>query len=379
MAGGRSLRMRSSLGSEHKALVKVLGVPMLERNIMALLSHGFCEIFLAVSAGEGSLLAFARGRATQLAYAGGAQLEIIVEEPALGTIGVAREIRTASEDLLVVNVDNLTALDLSALLNHHRSARAAMTIATHTEPFQVPFGQVSVNNGRIVAYHEKPVLPVTLSSGTYVLSKFARHRIPSGRAVGAPELVEILLREKRKVAAFEHSSPWIDVNDSASVRRAEELIMAHPQDFELWRESPPEEISILCVLKGGAVAVFKGAPSQSSAINVFPAMKLSKKEHNPELVVLRQKRADGLRFENARVLVSLDELDAITRKRTRYHVVVAESTPDRLEKHSSVNGVICWADVNEFTTLAPDSHGITRILAYLKRHIASPNSYFVCN
>ena len=41
MAGGCSLRMRASLGGRHKAMVEVLGVSMLERNIMALLAHGF--------------------------------------------------------------------------------------------------------------------------------------------------------------------------------------------------------------------------------------------------------------------------------------------------------------------------------------------------
>ena len=63
MAGGQSLRMRESLGREHKALVKVLGVPMLERNLFALLSHGFREIFLAVNAKEELVLAFAKARA----------------------------------------------------------------------------------------------------------------------------------------------------------------------------------------------------------------------------------------------------------------------------------------------------------------------------
>src|SRR5215467_2502326 len=116
MAGGKSLRMRESLGGEHKALVKVLGVPMLERNLLALLSHGFREIFLAVNAKEESVLAFARARATQLARACNAELKLMLEKQPLGTIGAAAKVRTTSEDLVVVNVDNLTTLDLTAFL-----------------------------------------------------------------------------------------------------------------------------------------------------------------------------------------------------------------------------------------------------------------------
>ena len=49
MAGGRSERMRATLGCQHKALVRVLGVCMLERNICKLLSFGFREIVVAIS------------------------------------------------------------------------------------------------------------------------------------------------------------------------------------------------------------------------------------------------------------------------------------------------------------------------------------------
>ncbi len=44
MAGGASERMRASHGSAHKALVEVLGVPMLEQNLSALLAFGYRDI-----------------------------------------------------------------------------------------------------------------------------------------------------------------------------------------------------------------------------------------------------------------------------------------------------------------------------------------------
>ena len=189
--------MRASLGKQHKALVKVLGVSMLERNILTLLSHDVREIFLAVGASERSVLAYARGRGQRVARAGGAELKLYIEKHPRGSIGAARAIRTAFDDLLVVNVDNLTSLDLTALVEHHRATKAVLTIATHIEPFQVPFGQVSIKDGEIVDYWEKPVLPVPLCSGTYVLGKIARLNIPLNRPSGAPELVHILLRAKQ--------------------------------------------------------------------------------------------------------------------------------------------------------------------------------------
>src|SRR5208282_2510592 len=118
--------------------------------ILALLTHGFHDIVVAISAREKALIALARGRASRIARAGGAILRIYLERRPLGTIGAAGAIRVGAHDLLVVNVDNLTSLDLTAFLAHHRATKAAMTIAIHTEPFPIPFGQVSIRRGRVI-------------------------------------------------------------------------------------------------------------------------------------------------------------------------------------------------------------------------------------
>jgi len=371
MAGGQSLRMRESRGREHKALVKVLGVPMLERNVLALLSHGFREIFLAVNAKEASVLTFAKARATPLARACNAELKLIVEKQPLGTMGAAAKVRTTAEDLVVVNVDNLTTLDLAAFLKHHRSTKAAMTIATHTEPFKVPFGQVWIKRGRITRYQEKPILPVLLSSGTYVLNKSALSRMPLGRAVGAPEVVNVLLGQEHKIAAFEHSCPWIDVNDSASVRRAEELIMANFKGFELWRESPERQVAIVCMLRDGAVAVPRKSFGSSSAVGGLPVVELSKGER-PEEAIIRCLHTGSIHAKSGRVLVSFDEIDTRTSEHTRYHVVLAE--PTRYSQAAKGNGAFQWTQIHDLSAVLSDSHGNCRTLSYLSQYAANPHS-----
>jgi len=370
MAGGQSLRMRESLGPEHKALVKVLGVPMLERNLLALLSYGFREIFLAVNVKEKPVLAFARSRATALARACNAELKLIVEKQPLGTIGAAAEVRTASEDLVVVNVDNLTTLDLAALLKHHRSTKAAMTIATHTEPFKLPFGQVSVKRGRVTRYVEKPNFPVLLSSGTYVVNRSTLSKIPRGRPVGAPEVVNILLGQGHKIAAFEHLSPWIDVNDAASVQRAEELIMANFKGFELWRKSPQRQVAIVCVLHDGVVAVPRKGSGLPAACGGLPTVELSKDD--PEEAITRCSHAGLIRAKSGRVLVSFDHIDTRTAERTRNYVILAE--PTRSFRAAKSNGAFQWVQLNDLSTVLSDSHVNCRTLSYLNRYASNSRS-----
>lgn len=349
---------------------------MLERNILTLLSHNVREIFLAVGAVEKSVLAFARGRGQKVARAGDAELKIFIEKLPLGTIGAARAIRTASDDLLVVNVDNLTSLDFSALLEHHRATKAVLTIATHIEPFQIPFGQVSIKNGEIVDYREKAILPVLLCSGTYVLSQTARLSIPSDRPLGAPELVHILLRAKHKVSAFSHSSPWIDVNDSSSVEKAEELIMGNFEGFELWRQPAALEIATLCVLNKRRVALLKSQSHPASAIARLPVENVLPQNDTPLRGAYRLRSQMGLpRVGKPLFLSSFDELDTRNSQRTRHHIFVAEMVPGSNCARPPRCSELSWALVADLVAGPPHVHGSSRTIAYLQRYVASQNSH----
>ena len=87
MAGGRSARMRATAGPAHKALVPVLGVALLERNLCTLLAQGFRDVAVAVSAHEPDVERWVLGRGRALATAVRARLDCLKETSARGTIG----------------------------------------------------------------------------------------------------------------------------------------------------------------------------------------------------------------------------------------------------------------------------------------------------
>jgi mannose-1-phosphate guanylyltransferase/phosphomannomutase len=122
---------------------------------------------------------------------------------------------------LVVNVDNLCDLDLRVLAEHHLRTNAALTVATHDAFFRIPFGQIIVRNGVAEAYREKPQLPVTISSGIYLLHRTAIEQIPPNCRTDLPELVNRLIAMGERVACFQHAAPWIDINDEAALAEAE--------------------------------------------------------------------------------------------------------------------------------------------------------------
>src|SRR5262245_2929865 len=130
-AGGKSLRMRQSTGPVHKALVPVLGLSTLERNLCRLLVSGFESIVVVTSMAEDEIAQFVAGRGAQLARSRGVRIECLREEKPVGTIGAAQFLSPGHCPLLVLYSDNLMALDLRAFLDRHVQSGAAMTLATH--------------------------------------------------------------------------------------------------------------------------------------------------------------------------------------------------------------------------------------------------------
>ena len=246
MAGGRSERMRATGGPRHKALVRVLGVSMLERNICALLARGFRDIVVAFNASETEIEDWLNRRGIPLACARGATLECLKETQPLGNIGIARALHDRAESVLVTFVDNLTTIDLPAMIRAHFSSGAALTLASHREPFHIPFGELRVDSaGYVTGYSEKPVHWVRISSGTYVLdAKRACAAIPPEQPLNAAGLFTLLQAHGERIAAYDHDAAWIDVNDAAAIVRAEHLIAEHAAEFECWHTMVPDHYVI---------------------------------------------------------------------------------------------------------------------------------------
>ncbi len=231
MAGGESARMRSTAGLDHKALHTVLGVPLIERNICQLIGSGFDEIVVAINARDEAILDYLETRGRDITTATSASVEFMIESTPLGTIGVAGRLASRNRNVLIVNVDNLTTLDLQEFVSFHIRSGSAMTVAVHVEPFQIPFGQVKVVDGKIIEYLEKPKLPVRISSGTYVLTADCCRQIAHDQRTDVPDLITHLLERGDTVAAFEHHALWIDVNNAADIEKAKQLVGNNQSEF----------------------------------------------------------------------------------------------------------------------------------------------------
>jgi NDP-sugar pyrophosphorylase family protein len=143
----------------------------------------------------------------------------------LGTAAPLREIDGLDETFLMMNGDVLTDLDYDRLLDEHREAGNALTIATHRRVVETDYGVLETEGAdgpceRIVAYVEKPEHAYTVSMGVYAVEPAAIAFIPARGPFDLPDLVHALLDAGEPVGACRHDGYWLDIGRPDDYERA---------------------------------------------------------------------------------------------------------------------------------------------------------------
>jgi dTDP-glucose pyrophosphorylase/ADP-ribose pyrophosphatase YjhB (NUDIX family) len=325
----RSLRrLAPALAAVPKPLVPIRGVPLLERNLVALLRAGAREIAVAVPAARPEIERFVGARGGEVARATGARIVCLREERPLGSAGAVAALRDRDAAVLVVNADNLSSLDLADLVQDHLRSGAALTIALHEEPFLMPFGQLSVEAGRrVVGYLEKPRWSFPIASGAYVLSPEAIRAVAPGEALAMDALVARLLDAGAPVRAYPHAAPWVDVNDGAAADRAEAMVAAHPELFERWSCAPDAEEALALLQTAEGVAVQR--PRAGGGPWRAPGVAVRAGESPARTLAAALRHRTGGDPPGVRALAVFDEI-AATGTLVRHHVFVAAIAAARL-------------------------------------------------
>jgi dTDP-glucose pyrophosphorylase len=250
MAGGSGERMRMSGGEVPKPLVPVRGVPLLERSLHAVLRAGFTDIVISVPHSVPVIGEFAVSRCAAIAEAAGARVSLLDETVPLGNIGCAGLLADRASTVMVVYADNMTTLDLPAVVGHHLDVGASLTLTTHLERYRIPYGELVVEDGEVLEYREKPEHALLICSAISVLGPAALGALQRGAPMGLVDLFHAMKAEGRLVADFRHHDPWIDVNDRRKLDEAERLLAVHARAFECWCASPARTVDLALITQG---------------------------------------------------------------------------------------------------------------------------------
>jgi NDP-sugar pyrophosphorylase family protein len=215
LAAGYGDRLRPLTDRIPKPMIEIGGKPILQHNLELLGRAGVREVAVNVHYRPDSIRTyFGDG------FALGAALTYFYEPELLGTAGA---IRNAAEflrgdDFLVVYGDNLSTIDLRALIARHREREAEMTLALYHRDDPGQSGIVGLDESdRITRFLEKPspedIFSHWVNAG-YLVAKPSLldaipHRTPCdlGR-----DLFALLLQRGAKLAGYRMTEElwWID-------------------------------------------------------------------------------------------------------------------------------------------------------------------------
>jgi len=269
LAGGYGTRLRPLTYTRPKPLLPVAGRPMLEW-VLDRLPPEVSRVVVAVNWKAQALGTYLQERPRKR----GQPFDVVVvrEEEPLGTAGAVKNCEThlRSDDVLVLNADIVSAMDLGALARAHRTHGGAATISLkEVEPADVvhygvvePAGPAAPDGAiPVKAFVEKPKTPEAapsrlINAGAVILRRDVLSLVPPGRLVSLETEVfpQIL---SRGFWGLPFTGHWVDVGDPVRLRAASRIL---DPKFTLGPESRvAPDATVTDTLGGAQVYVGPGA------------------------------------------------------------------------------------------------------------------------
>jgi len=243
LAGGQGTRLRPLTINTPKPIVPVANSPFLLYQIDLMKSGGIDEIILSLS--------YQPRKIEDLLKDGtdyGVYIRYAVEAAPLGTGGA---FKYAEEHInattVVFNGDVLTALDLAAVIAHHRRYGAVATIVLTPVENPSAYGLVETSReGWVQRFIEKPgpdeITCNTINAGVYVLEPSVLQYMPKNEPYSFERgLFPTLLDHKEKVLSYILDKYWIDIGTPAKYLEVHHDILsnrfASPRAAEIARQN----------------------------------------------------------------------------------------------------------------------------------------------
>ena len=135
MAGGKGTRISSVASDIPKPMIKIDGIPVLEREIECLQEQGFTDIIITVSH-LGNIIMDYFGDGSGISPVTGKPFDVHItyyfEKEPLGNAGALFQIKDQlTEDFLLLNADAMFDVDFNRFVAYHKQKGGLVTLFTH--------------------------------------------------------------------------------------------------------------------------------------------------------------------------------------------------------------------------------------------------------
>lgn len=216
MVGGLGSRLRPLTENTPKPMLKVGNKPILETIINNFRQYGFKDIILSVNY-KADIVRSYFGDGSRF----GVNIEYIHEQKRMGTAGALSLMRGKfNEPFFVMNGDLLTNVNFEHFLNFHTENSSIATMAVREYEYQVPYGVVNQDNGRITSIVEKPKERYYVNAGIYILEPAILEFIKDDVFYDMPTLFEDLIDKKKDPISFPVHEYWLDIGQINELKQA---------------------------------------------------------------------------------------------------------------------------------------------------------------
>ena len=216
MVGGLGTRLRPLTENTPKPMLLVGGKPILQTIVEKFASYGFVNIIMCVNY-KSNIIQDYFGDGSQF----GVHIEYILEDKRMGTAGALSLLRDKpNESFFVMNGDLLTNINFEHFLEFHQSNNAVATMCVQEYDFQVPYGVVNIEDGKIKSIEEKPTHKFFVSAGIYMLDSKCIDLIPKDEFYDMPTLFEKLIDMDAKTCSFLLREYWLDIGKIEEYEKA---------------------------------------------------------------------------------------------------------------------------------------------------------------
>jgi dTDP-glucose pyrophosphorylase len=215
MVGGRGERLRPYTDKVPKPLLKVGGVPIVERIIGGLADAGVTRVYLAVNY-KSEVFEEHLGDGKRL----GVELVYVRERKALSTAGALSLLPEVPDvPVFVTNGDLVTTVDYRSLFDFHWHHAGSITVTGAEHHTYVPYGVLRTAEHHLLGIEEKPTRLDFVSAGMYVLQPEVLRFVPPDTEMGMPDLIDQVLAEGLPVHVYPILEGWFDIGSPEEFER----------------------------------------------------------------------------------------------------------------------------------------------------------------
>lgn len=222
LAAGVGSRLDPLTRNVPKPMVPVINRPVIEHIVEKLKKHGVTDIMVNLHY-LGDVIKTYLGDGAKW----GVNICYAQEDRLWGDAGSVKRAEEFLRDgtFLVVGGDDISDIDLSRLVKHHKDKKAVATIALSLVDDPSEYGIVLMNErGRITRFLEKPkgevIFSNTANTGIYVFEPEVFDVIPRGVSYGfGNNVFPQLLEQKKPLFGYLTSAYWKDVGNLQVYRK----------------------------------------------------------------------------------------------------------------------------------------------------------------